>query len=563
MNATYRGRVRTGCLACRASKVKCDEQDPICKRCIRQHKACIYTKKRISLHPSSLSASKDGGATYWGSPFDVGPTPEPSSMEAHVHQNVLQRALSSLSSRDSSPPGQQQGENMTAGSTPSRSGQSPSLLSTLISQDIYLCTTIDLLAAKEGRLSFTYFHQEVNSPFITPYDPVNWTAFKDQVLDVVSHSTPVAAATGAVQSLYKARKNCLPHVSALSSYSAACEIFDSVLSAQDANEHFDLLLTTAFLLSLVEMLLPEETSPGPFSPSHGAFIQQLEMWSSNENVQSPLSLRLGSWLLISHAAARRSGNRGLLSATVYDLLESTSNRCIPISPINASRRAPPGSSLLSTLTEPLLTFYLRLQLLSARVADLSHYHRSRTTGADQEEVSILMSALKSRIEALWQSRPTLMRYLPSELHAQFTSLAIAEPLILLVTLCSLTYHTELVEMGRNLSAEQVPSTEAKTHLAHMRDIMASLDSWTASSDKTFCTHPAFLRHLFLYAIESTHESDTRWAVSQMREIKDPICYSGFFANFAEELAEMQRRKERRVTTKWWCLKAFNVNPPFL
>ncbi|TKA78238.1 hypothetical protein B0A55_04787 [Friedmanniomyces simplex] len=449
--------------------------------------------------------------------------------------------------------------------TPSTSVRSPSVISSLISQDIYLCTTIDLLAASEGSAtpSLTYFHQAVESPFITPFDAANWVVFKERVIEMASYSSVVASAASAVQELYQARKICLPNSKALSLHSVACETFEKAVESGEVGDDFDLILMIAFLLAVFEMLVPQHTSRGPLAQSHGALVSQLETWHCNKHAHTPLSIRLAAWLLVSHAAARRSGNPGLLSGMVHDILDGACSIYPQLPPLDAGPRVPLSDHLISTLSEPLFVFYLRLQLLSTRVADLSHYHRSRTTGADQEEVSVLMSSLQGRIEALWQHRPRLMRSPPGELRAQLAP-TVAEPLILLATLCSLTYYTELVEIGRNLSDSQRASPEARVLMAKAREIVSSPDCGAGLDDggRPY-VHHAYFRALFLYAIESFDEADTRWAVAHMRQIKDPVCYSEFFATFAEGLAEEQRAKGRRVTTKWWCWRVFGVTPPYL
>ncbi|KAK6077462.1 Autophagy-related protein 2-like protein 1 [Seiridium cupressi] len=48
-------KVRTGCLQCKKARVKCDEQQPICRRCIRIGLQCEYRKPKNSA--SSLRAS--------------------------------------------------------------------------------------------------------------------------------------------------------------------------------------------------------------------------------------------------------------------------------------------------------------------------------------------------------------------------------------------------------------------------------------------------------------------------------------------------------------------------
>ncbi|KAK3658359.1 hypothetical protein LTR56_001770 [Elasticomyces elasticus] len=450
-------------------------------------------------------------------------------------------------------------DNTSAAKTSSTGVSSPSVIADLISQDIYLCTTIDLIAASEGSAtpSLVYFRESVESPFVTPYDAVNWQLFKGFVIEAAAHSLSLATATLAVQELHRARRNCLPQSKALSMYNNACEDFAIMMGSAGVNP--DVILITAFMLSLFEVLVPQHVSQRPLGQSHGPLISMLEAWAYSDNSYTALSLRIGSWLLISHAAARRSGNHGLLAPELQDILVHACSRRLELPSLDAGPSATLADHVLTTLSSALFMFYFQLQLLSTKVADLSHYHRGRTTGYDQEEVSMLMSVLQKQIEALWVDRPALMRYSAGDMRTQFAS-DVAQPLVLMVALCKLTFLTELVEIGRNLSDTQRASTEAQTHMTKAREIISASD-WYCGSGNVI--QLACLRTLFLYAIESFDELDTNWAISKMRVIKDPICYSEFFASFAEGLTEEQRAKGRRVTTKWWCWRAFGITPPYL
>ncbi|KAK4894670.1 hypothetical protein LTR27_007058 [Elasticomyces elasticus] len=443
--------------------------------------------------------------------------------------------------------------------TSSTGVSSPSVIADLISQDIYLCTTIDLIAASGSSAtpSLVYFRESVESPFVTPYDAVNWQVFKGFVIEAAAHSLSLASATFAVQELHRARRNCLPQSKTLSMYNNACEDFGTMMGSAGVNP--DVILMTALMLSLFEVLVPQHVSQRPLGRSHGPLISMLEAWAYSDNSYTALSLRIGSWLLISHAAARRSGNPGLLAPALQDVLAHACSQCIELPSLIAGSNVPLADHVITTLSNALFMFYFQLQLLSTKVADLSHYHRGRTTGCDQEEVSMLMSTLQKRIEILWADRPALMRYPAGDMRTQVASDA-AEPLVLMVALCRLTYLTELVEVGRNLSDTQRASTEAQTHMTKAREIISATEWYCGSGN---VVQPACLRTLFLYAIESFDESDTNWAISKIREIKDPICYSEFFASFAEGLTEEQRAKGRRVTTKWWCWRAFGITPPYL
>lgn len=436
--------------------------------------------------------------------------------------------------------------------------QSPAALSLMTSQDIYLCTTIDLMAANEvsSHPSFNYFIEEVNTPLVSPFDQSNWDRMKIYSAGLAAHNKAVAAAILAVQALYKAQANGLSTSHAMSVYRSAKAVLSRDID--DTALDFNLLLLNAFLLCLFEILIPEETA-SLFSESDGAFIRRLESWKL-EGYHSPMALRIEAWLRMIQAAARRGGGPGFLSHVVSDLLATQTPEPPSLSLLD--NYADAATSLYDLVSAPVVTFFLNLQKISAEVANLSHYHRSRITGTDQEEVAELMAQLKSKLAFLWQDRPAPMRYQPDELRAQF-SRAISEPLISLVGLCSAAYHTEIVEVGRTLSDPPLASSEAKQAMRRIRDIVEGdwNASWAASGSGKL--NPGYLRALFLCAIESIHPADTQWAVQALKQINNPICRSDFFASFAQGLAEAQRRKERRCTTKWFCYQTYGVPPPFL
>ncbi|ETN44116.1 uncharacterized protein HMPREF1541_10666 [Cyphellophora europaea CBS 101466] len=573
INAGYRGRVRTGCLTCRASKVRCDEQHPVCKRCTRLGRACVYKKKASSQHSSPSDTIDHGGTTTDAH----GPrlrlrrvSVTPSPLQDHAVED--QQPVDVASPYVGTPRSNSQHDGRSPYLLSTTTTDSPSLLSMMVSQDIYLCTTIDLMVANEesARPSFTYFQHSVFSPFIAPYDPIGWQYFQHQVVSLAAHNATIATALLAVQSLYKAQGNGLSTSKALSLYRAASSLFQAMLSREDEYDP-ETILMLILLLHLAEMLLPEDTGPGPLAQHDGPLLTRLELWSEGRH-HTPLAVRVASWLLLCHAAARRGGNSGLLSNRAQNVLRlpCCNTPTLPLLPLDPT--TPLHTTMLQSLTEPLYNFHFQLQLLSSQVADLSHYHRSRVTSSDQEEVFALIASLKSQMQRLWTTRPATMRSPPAEIRSHLSQ-HLSEPLLHLIATCTAAYHHEIVEVGRNLSDPPFASPEARDHLASVRALIESPD-WPTTSPSTASNddddaatsgklHAAFLRPLFLYAIESIHQAETEWAVEQMRRIKDPVSRSDFFASFADGLARAQREKGRRVTTKWWCWQAFGVTPPYL
>ena len=84
-----------------------------------------------------------------------------------------------------------------------------------------------------------------------------------------------------------------------------------------------------------------------------------------------------------------------------------------------------------------------------------------------------MFSLKTQLLAFWQKRPAFLRYDYQDLDSRFPSGGMFQPLELLYTLYTLTYLTEMVGIGRNLSDEEGISAQAQEHLAEMSDVLSN------------------------------------------------------------------------------------------
>lgn len=434
--------------------------------------------------------------------------------------------------------------------------ESPAALSFMTSQDIYLCTTIDRLAidAAQAQSSCSSFLQEVDPPIVSTIDPINWQIFKIYAVELSTHHKTVAMAIFALQSTFKALSNGIPvSKGSRDAHRAAKLSFDTILF--DSNESIEAILTVALLLCLHEMLALDEVGLclGHVEPD-SMLVRRLNNWTTGKN-QDPMAVRLVKWLKLLHASGRRGGNPGLLAPSVLRQLPNEANITTPT--YNGMIDA--ATTLYNCLSASVFELYCTLQTLSTEVANLSHYHRSRITSEDQIEVAEIMSGIKKRVKTLWEERPHLMRLAPADIRAQLSS-QVAEPLINLIGLCNATYHTEVIEIGRTLSDPPLASSEAKMAMREIQNIIET-DWATRTADDRL--HAGYLRPLFLCAIESIRTQDTQWAVERLRQIKDPISRSDFFASFAESLAAAQMDKGRRVTTKFFCQQQFGISPPFL
>lgn len=566
LNPHYRGRVRSGCLTCRSCKVKCDEHRPKCKRCVRLKRGCVYPnptsrqasatlcdaeeelsgQQHSSCNPSVSEQDLDMESRcgvllrYSGSIQDTEPDPHPKSPS--------QTRLPSPGGLELSLPVMQE-----LGQAEERLVTGSETLSQMISRDIHLCITIDWLSANESLhpLSFTYFLHEVDFHLVTPFDPVNWERMKSYAVKVATRHKPVATAISALELLFRAQHHALSNITAINRYEKAKTTFMATVAGAGNGMDFECILITVFILTLFSVLLFEGEDCILKQP-HGPLLEKLEAWSlPRVETETPVVSRITAWLSIMHAAARRGGNRGIMSASVLELLSGADDEFPSLVPLEPDSRYPIASH--ESLCATVFDFYRALQRLSLKVANLSHYHRSRRTSADQDDVIKLMASIEAQLHALWQSRPEIMRCDLIAIRSRSPSSNL-RPLARLVAVSATAYYAERIEIGRNLSQQQSATPEAQEAMRQIRHLVE--DERNASERGQ--VSQGFLRPLFLYAIEATDSAHVQWAIGAMKEIKDPICRSDFFRIVrtmycrSTENAGEEMHDEMGLLPEFWC-----------
>ncbi|KAH8683948.1 hypothetical protein BGZ61DRAFT_356857 [Ilyonectria robusta] len=577
----YRGRVRSGCLTCRSRKVKCDEARPICNNCTRLQLQCTYKPRRAQqalaspLNPSSTtpgqSSCVNGTAQSPGPQHDSGVHPSPpfedadglnagpeapsscsASQEPFQYPDisivdVTSRLEKALQGRRENP------------WTPDDSQAEADSPATLISRDIELTTTMDLLAArgKPLQLSSAFFLETIDCPGITPFDSVNWQIMKHCVVELGGSCEVISSAITAVSALYKAQLYSLSVARALSLYRYAKDAVQEHLN-NDSHD-FGSTLVATFLLCLFELIHSGEITPTLKEPSE-LFLKGLRDWAHYPSTHSELFIRLIAWFKIINRITLRGGGMGLISDSVYSLFPDYDGAIPNIKP-PASFHSDLSSHLYQELSAPIFNYYYRLQILSGEIAQLTHYHRSRTTGMDQEEVVREIAAIKSRLHDLWHSRCAIQSQTRESLRSQLAP-KIANPIISLIGICDAAYHAEIVEIDRVLGDPVSKWTDSRESIQAIRDIVDG-DGTNDEGADAGKLNPGYLRPLFLYAIECMDQEQNQWAVERIAQIQSPIYRSDFFAAFGKELSDAQARKERRVTSKYFCVWYFGVPPPFM
>ncbi|RBR14242.1 hypothetical protein FVER53590_29553 [Fusarium verticillioides] len=574
----YRGRVRSGCLTCRARKVKCDEAKPVCNNCTRLQRQCTYKPRRVFRQTASADNSPPG------QPLSLQFEGSPQALEAHD----TNQSHSSLSLTDDY---ENQGSSKVLSTE--RTNQTPFLYEgrtnvdvtaclqkalqyrsaapivdenyerdesplNLISRDIELTTTLDILTLRTQSPYMTeLFLETVECPGITPFDLLNWKLAKQHIVHLGKSCLAISSGITAVATLCSGQVFALSTSESLSRYHPARKNVEELLG--DDEKDFEFVLVAVFLLCMFELIHSGDITPYLREPSR-IFTRRLQAWAQTQASYSELSMRIVTWLKILYSASFRGGAMGLLSERVVSLLPNFAGPIPNLRP-PVDQEPEISNHLYEVLSAPIFDFYCQLQTLSGEIAKLSLYHRSRTKRKDQQEVVERMATLKARLRALWESRCATQRQSPEHLHSQMVP-RIADMISSLISICEAAYYAEFIDIGRQLGDPVSQSPDSIEALDRIREIAESHCS-SDGEGRSIAINAGYLRPLFLCAIESTDKEQTDWATENLAKIQNRVYRAEFFSAFAKALSEAQTRNDRRVTSRYFCIWYFGITPPFL
>ncbi|KAF5687803.1 transcriptional regulatory moc3 [Fusarium denticulatum] len=574
----YRGRVRSGCLTCRARKVKCDEAKPVCDNCTRLQRQCTYKPRRVFRQTASADNSPPGQASslhFQGisqglEPHDTNQSHSSPSLTDDYENQGSSRVLSS--ERTNQTPFLYEGRtNVDVTACLQKALQCPSTVPivdenyerdesplNLISRDIELTTTLDILTLRTQSPYMTeLFLDAVECPGITPFDPLNWKLAKQHIVHLGKSCLAISSGITAVATLCSGQVFALSTSESLSRYHSAKKNVEELLGDNDKN--IDLVLVAVFLLCMFELIHSGDITPYLKEPSR-IFTQRLQTWTQTQTSFSELSTRIVTWLKILYSTSFRGGAMGLLSERVFSLLPNFTGPLPNLQP-PVDQEPEISNHLYEVLSAPIFDFYCQLQTLSGEIAKLSLYHRSRTKRQDQQEVVERMASLKTRLRALWESRCATQRQSSEHLRDQMVP-RIAEMISSLISICEATYYAEFIDVGRQLGDPVSQSPDSIEALDRIKEIVES-DARTDDERKSSGVNPGYLRPLFLCTIESTDKEQANWATEKLAQIRNRVYRGEFFSAFAKALSEAQTRNERRVTSRYFCIWYFGTTPPFL
>lgn len=551
-----KGRVRTGCLTCRARKVKCGEERPACFNCTRLNRACFYEMSPTDYRHvmQSPSSGADKSATLTGisadhidifSQINMGASPNP----IYGITQDLQASPGNLSASFDAVAGEW-GEIFAADPYHALDTRISPQYS---SEDILL----DLPQVVGSMIRFEYFVSHVQPPFIVPWDEGNWINAKLEFVEMSAYSPPISAALAAVETLYEGLDGDGKTADTLPAYFTAKAAY--TLAINDGQLNTDQLFVVTFLLCCCEVVAQQETVSSTLKQKD-SLVAALEA-SVDQKPWSPLVQRIIIWMHLFHAKALHLGGRGILGPKVLSLLEDQQDVALCI----RSRSSNTGvgrQALTQSLQQTLFGFYLELQRISILAASMNRHHRPRGAPADEILVDRLSGVISRRLENLWHGRPDILDCTVAELSRVLN--CSSEDLAhtyLLSCLCRLCYNAEIVYY---LRSQGRLNTDMQKIQAARESIRALIDeAHIGANGEALFRQPALIWPLFLYSVESGSEEEVSWALTKFGSIRSPLWHTEIIKTFVRELTEEQLRNGERVDSRFFCVEKYGFVPPFL
>jgi hypothetical protein len=154
----------------------------------------------------------------------------------------------------------------------------------------------------QGEVLFPYFTTNINPPFITPWDSLNWRRIRNHIARLGAQNTTISATIRALEALYAQSAEATDITDAMPQYFTAKSSYVSMLKDEDADLEMTLIAT--FLLCCFEMVAQQDTvSTTPRQT--GPVISRLETWSRGQPL-TPIPRRIVAWFSMFHAKAMHS-----------------------------------------------------------------------------------------------------------------------------------------------------------------------------------------------------------------------------------------------------------------
>ncbi|TPR07553.1 putative integral membrane protein [Aspergillus niger] len=440
-------RRRTGCLTCRARKVRCDEAKPTCANCTRLRLQCTYKTTIQTVIPRQRHGSQSSGivASAATAPTSTASTTSSDRPDVNFFHTVL--CNDRLSASNSGSPQQagpsnrpQQQQQQSLGTDNITSFDILSFIGEITSdfQQKHLdLTTNGLAGFPAGSVPAAIANEELDQN----ERPISWDAGSDRLFAHFVEGDPPPTIFGPVDLDWEyVRANvvaqsrdsravlhgiyCYAEIHealvegkawklASRYHQLACSEVQSCLLGEVGETVLKRVFTTVLLLMLAELLSTPDLWGSGTSFLHSAYLllqrfhHRTKLWTSVSNV-------IVSWVSLLDVKALIAGRDG---DPLIDL-GSLSSKASTTSELatedkwadNSGDEEPPKPAYLmrEAITGPAFRFFLQTQQVIRRIVCIDLHHRSRGTVSDEFEVLQIAHQVGADLETLWNRRPRVL-----------------------------------------------------------------------------------------------------------------------------------------------------------
>ncbi|KAB8225384.1 hypothetical protein BDV33DRAFT_187581 [Aspergillus novoparasiticus] len=407
-------RRRTGCLTCRARKVRCDETKPTCANCTRLRLQCIY-KTIVPGIASRRSPQRISQVPQQAFTIDSAPTHVPDRLDVNYFDTVLQpRELRPRAS-------QILPHQVTDHALPPTSGPVPDFPSfdmlgfigeitsdfeqkhldltngvsafTLTSEALSPTTPGHVGDMSVETLPSPTDSQSEGVPNVLSGDRTIWPetrkTYEEQLVSHFAEIDPPPTTFGSI---------------ALEWNDASSEIQSCVTESMD-DSLLKRALTAVFLLMLSEVISSPDLGDSNTSYLHSAYLL-LQRFHHRTKAWTGFGHLIVSWISLLDVRALIAGRDGdpLIELGMLDQI-GTSEMDQRSEDELLSK---PGYLIHNAIVGPAYSFLFKAQQVIRRIVCLDMHHRRRGTVSDEFEVLQVAHQIGADLEGLWNKRPRVL-----------------------------------------------------------------------------------------------------------------------------------------------------------
>ncbi|PLB44345.1 Zn(II)2Cys6 transcription factor [Aspergillus steynii IBT 23096] len=590
-------RRRTGCLTCRARKVRCDEVKPNCANCVRLRLQCSYKNIVPGLVPRhNARVQKQGRTAVSPAPdrpdlnfFDTVLRPdERCRRSSHAHltehgqQEPLEGPMRSISTDfhgafdilgfigEINSDLEQKHLDLENGlsdfplvddvpspaQTKSRLVEDVPTVDSGYSDAVQNDAPVDMSTWPETKSTYeeqllTDFLQSEAPPAIFGSVDLEWSYVRGVIVALSTECSALLNSIYCYSDVRKAMREGKRWRMAPTFHQQANSKIQSYLQGAVNSSKLKRIFTAVFLLMMTELMSTPELCRPETSYLHSAYLL-LQQFHDQTKPWTGFGHLIVSWVSLLDVKALIAGREGDPLFDLGTLSSTTSNNRKPSPPNDDQEESPlfsqPAYLVQNSIIAPAFHFFAQTQQVIRRIVSIDLHHRSRGTVSDEFEVLQIAHQVNADLEYLWNTRPRVLDiYNHPETHLFATLRSDVASQICRVFRQYVANFLAIFIYLHRVAFVIYPRTD-RVHRAV--DQIIQLATVEAASASHHTLSSSFLWPLFVAGLEGSHEQRA-WIMDAMHRMADDTISSQRHPNASRALLLLEEMTRRQDTSRTW------------